>query len=87
MMQRLNPFFAQTPKMGALPTLYAASVPDVRGGDFFGPGGIELHGYPRKVGSSSRSHDEAVARRLWTVSEELTQVKYGLAPAPVSSGR
>jgi NAD(P)-dependent dehydrogenase (short-subunit alcohol dehydrogenase family) len=88
-MQRLNPIiFAQTSKMGVLPTLYAATAPDVRGGDYFGPRGLnESRGYPKKVGSSARSHDEAVARRLWTVSEELMQVKYALAPAPVPSGR
>lgn len=81
-MRRLNPIFAQSPKMGVLPTLYAATAPDVRGGDFFGPATLELRGYPKKTSSSERSHDEAVARRLWTVSEELTQVKYSFAPAP-----
>ncbi|MUG25348.1 SDR family NAD(P)-dependent oxidoreductase [Paenibacillus macerans] len=83
MMRRLNPIFAQTSKMGVLPTLYAATASDVRGGDYFGPSSLELRGYPKKVESSARSHDEAVARRLWTISEELTQVKYALAPAPV----
>lgn len=78
-MRRLNPMFAQPPKMGVLPTLYAATAPDVRGGDFFGPSILELRGYPKKVDSSASSHDEAVAQRLWTVSEELTQVKYALA--------
>ena len=88
MLKRLNPIFAQPPKMGMLPTLYAATAPDVRGGDYFGPGGLgQMRGYPRKVGSSARSHDEAVARRLWTVSEELTHVKYTFAPAEVLAGR
>ncbi|MFB5676518.1 oxidoreductase [Paenibacillus terreus] len=78
-MRRLNPMFAQPPKMGVLPTLYAATAPDVRGGDFFGPSILELRGYPKKVDASASSHDEAVARRLWAISEELTQVKYALA--------
>lgn len=78
MMRSLNPFFAQSPKMGVLPTLYAATAPGVRGGDYYGPTSLELRGYPKKVVSSASSHDEAVARRLWTVSEELTQVKYTL---------
>jgi len=81
MMRSLNPIFAQNPKMGVLPTLYAATAPDVQGGEYFGPMTLELRGYPKKVVSSPRSHDEAVARRLWTVSEELTQVKYAFAPA------
>ena len=33
--------------MGALPTLYAATAPDVNGGDYFGPDGfMEARGYP-----------------------------------------
>ncbi len=88
MLRFMTRIFAQSAKMGALPTLYAATAPDVQGGDFFGPGGLnESRGYPKKVASSASSHDEAVAQRLWTVSEELTQVKYALAPAPVLSGQ
>lgn len=76
-LQRLNPLIAQTTAMGALPTLYAATALDVHSGDFIGPGGfLELRGYPRKIKSSARSHDEAVARRLWAVSNDLTQVKF-----------
>lgn len=77
MVQILNPFLGQKPEMGALPALYAATAPDVQGGDYYGPGGWqELGGYPIKVQSSARSHDMAVAARLWTVSEELTGVRY-----------
>jgi NAD(P)-dependent dehydrogenase (short-subunit alcohol dehydrogenase family) len=79
-LQLLNPIIAQTTDMGALPILYAATATEVRGGDYVGPGGfMELRGYPRKVKSSVRSHDEATARRLWSISEHLTQVKYHLA--------
>ena len=82
--ERLNPLFAQTTAMGVLPTLYAAVAPDVRGGEYFGPDGfMEMRGYPTKVGSNQRSHDEAVAQRLWKVSEDLTQVHYQLATAGV----
>jgi NAD(P)-dependent dehydrogenase (short-subunit alcohol dehydrogenase family) len=73
----LNPFIAQKPEMGALPALYAATSPDVQGGDFYSPGGWqELRGYPRKVRSSDSSYDCAVAAKLWTVSEELTGIRY-----------
>lgn len=73
----LNPLVAQKPEMGALPTLYAATAPDVQGGDYYGPDGWqEFRGYPAKVQSSDRSHDTAVAAKLWTVSEELTNVRY-----------
>jgi len=77
MVRVLNPFIAQKPKMGALPTLYAATAPDVKGGDYYGPRGWqELRGYPTKVRSSASSYDTAVAAKLWTVSEELTGVRY-----------
>jgi NAD(P)-dependent dehydrogenase (short-subunit alcohol dehydrogenase family) len=73
----LNPIVAMKPPQGALPTLYAATDPAVKGGEYFGPGGLfEMRGYPKKVRSNKRSHDEAVARRLWSVSEELTGVRY-----------
>jgi hypothetical protein len=63
--------------MGALPTLYAATAPNVQGGDYYGPDGfLELRGHPTKVQSSGRSYDEVVAAKLWTVSEELTGVRY-----------
>jgi len=75
----LNRFFAQTPDMGALPTLRAATAPDVQGGDYYGPSKrMEMVGYPVKVGSNGRSHDTAVAAELWTVSEEMTGVQYNL---------
>ncbi|MBN1887295.1 MAG: SDR family oxidoreductase [Thermoflexales bacterium] len=77
MVQMLSPFIGQMPKMGALPALYAATAPDVRGGDYYGPGGWRgLRGYPTKVRSSDSSYDTAVAAKLWTVSEELTGVRY-----------
>jgi NAD(P)-dependent dehydrogenase (short-subunit alcohol dehydrogenase family) len=76
-MQFVDRLFGQTTAMGALPTLYAATAPDVRGGDYVGPGGLRgMRGYPQKAESNERSHDEAAARQLWAVSEELTQVKY-----------
>jgi NAD(P)-dependent dehydrogenase (short-subunit alcohol dehydrogenase family) len=82
--QRLNPIFAQTTDMGALPTLYAATAPDVHGGEYFGPDGLfEMRGYPKKVTSNARSHDELVARRLWAISEDLTHVVYPLEAVTV----
>ena len=77
MVRMLNPFIAQKPEMGALPALYAATALEVQGSDYYGPRGWqELRGYPVKVKSSASSHDTAVAAKLWTVSEELTGVRY-----------
>ena len=74
----LNPVLGQKPEMGALPTLYAAIAPDVEGGDYYGPQGLfESRGYPTRVSSNARSHDTAVAARLWSVSEKLTGVHFG----------
>ncbi|KUI36368.1 short-chain dehydrogenase [Mycobacterium sp. IS-1496] len=68
---------AQSAEMGALPTLRAATDPDVRGGQYFGPDGIgEQRGHPKLVQSNARSYDEAAQRRLWSVSEELTGVTF-----------
>jgi NAD(P)-dependent dehydrogenase (short-subunit alcohol dehydrogenase family) len=72
-----NLFLAQSDEMGALPTLYAATAPGVEGGDFIGPDGVGgARGHPTKVGCSGAARNEADARRLWEVSEELTGVIY-----------
>jgi NAD(P)-dependent dehydrogenase (short-subunit alcohol dehydrogenase family) len=79
-----NKVFAQSSAMGALPTLYAATVPDIPPAAFVGPDGLgEQRGHPKLVGSSGRSKDEVAAARLWTESERLTGVTYAFdAPSP-----
>jgi NAD(P)-dependent dehydrogenase (short-subunit alcohol dehydrogenase family) len=67
----------QSEAQGALPQLYAATAPEVRGGEYFGPNGIaENRGYPKKVDSTAASKDTDTAAQLWTLSEELTGVTY-----------
>lgn len=67
----------QPAAMGALPTLRAACDGGVTGGEYFGPRGLgQQRGYPTMVASSARSHDAALARRLWEVSEKLTGVTF-----------
>jgi len=76
-MRLATSIFAQPAAMGALPYLYAATAPDVTGGDYIGPGGpMEMRGYPAKVGCTPPAKDEKTAARLWTVSEALTGVSY-----------
>lgn len=70
-----NLLFAQSARMGALPTAYAATHPDMTGGEYVGPTN-GWRGYPSKVKSSRASHSEEDAQRLWTISEELTGVTY-----------
>jgi NAD(P)-dependent dehydrogenase (short-subunit alcohol dehydrogenase family) len=69
--------FSQPAAMGALPILRAATDPDVLGGQYYGPGGpFGARGYPKLAESSAQSHDTAIQRRLWTVSEALTGVTF-----------
>lgn len=71
-----NRFFAQDDRAGALPTLYAATA-DLPGASYVGPDGIaEMRGGPTLVGRTAAASDPEVARRLWTVSEELTKVTF-----------
>jgi NAD(P)-dependent dehydrogenase (short-subunit alcohol dehydrogenase family) len=72
----VNSLAGQSPRMGALPTLYAATASDVQGGEYYGPRGLQVWGYPTRVRSNKRSYDMTVAGRLWAISEELTGVQY-----------
>lgn len=73
----LNPFFAQKPHMGALPTLRAATDLKAVSGEYYGPDGRrEIKGYPVTVQSNELSHDKNIAQKLWDVSEQLTGIKY-----------
>jgi len=77
LMMFFNFFFAQTPPMGALPTLRAATDSLAKGGDYFGPKGFyEMRGYPIRVGTTEAARNEPDARRLWEVSEKLTGVSF-----------
>lgn len=64
---------------GALPQIRASVDPDVKGGEYYGPDGFrEMRGSPVLVQSNAASHNETDAKKLWEVSEELTQIKYNL---------
>jgi NAD(P)-dependent dehydrogenase (short-subunit alcohol dehydrogenase family) len=77
-----NRVVAQSAEMGALPTLYAATVPDLPSGTFVGPDGLaEQRGYPHVVSAAGKAYDETAWGRLWEISEELTGVRYEF-PAP-----
>jgi len=68
---------AQPADRGALPTLYAATHPDLCGGEYIGPDGPgNTKGYPVLNNDPSKLFDQALATRLWEVSEELTGVRY-----------
>ena len=69
--------FAPSAAQGALPSLYAATVPAVRGSQYLGPGGFfGMRGLPTQVKPPRQALDLDTAQRLWAVSEELTGVRY-----------
>ncbi|MEV0386103.1 oxidoreductase [Nonomuraea sp. NPDC050643] len=69
-LQPLVRLVLKSPARGALSSLYAATSPALRGGEFVGPK-LKL------ITPSSRSvRSEEVAERLWEVSAELTGVRF-----------
>lgn len=75
----LNPLLAMRPPQGALPTLRAATDPDARAGEYFGPRRFfEMNGPPERARINRRARDLEVAARLWQVSEQLTGVHFDL---------
>ena len=78
---------AQPADPGALPQLYAATAPDVRGGQFFGPRGPgEMRGPVTEVMPSDRARDVTTAQRLWAISEDLTHVAFEMLPVSEVGG-
>lgn len=74
---RFGGAFIQATEDGAMPSVRAAVDPDAVGGDYYGPGGFATFTGPAtKQRSSRRSHDEAVAIRLWERCEQLTAVHW-----------
>ncbi|RBM20454.1 SDR family oxidoreductase [Streptomyces sp. PT12] len=68
---------AGTVESAALPALLAATGPDARGGEFYGPNArSHLRGAPalRELWPPLRDMDEA--RRVWEVSEELVGARF-----------
>ncbi|KAL4176804.1 hypothetical protein KRP22_001745 [Phytophthora ramorum] len=70
------PLYQDAPT-GALPTLYAATGPDVEGSDFYGPGNyFETWGLPKRVQAKATAHDKTAAQNLWEESERLAKLKF-----------
>ncbi|MPY63337.1 oxidoreductase [Streptomyces spongiae] len=71
-----NRYFAQSADSGALPTLYAATAPDVQPDSFTGPALLGWRGAPAKSWRASWTLNDRAAQRLWEESERLTGVAY-----------
>jgi NAD(P)-dependent dehydrogenase (short-subunit alcohol dehydrogenase family) len=68
---------AQSAAMGALPTLYAATLPGLAPGSYVGPSGfMEQRGHPTLVTPRDTARDESVAAALWTRSEDLIGLRF-----------
>jgi NAD(P)-dependent dehydrogenase (short-subunit alcohol dehydrogenase family) len=73
----LRRYSTQPAEMGALPQLYAATMPDVVRADYWGPDGpFEFHGGPARASVSRAARDRVAGERLWTLSERLTGVSW-----------
>ena len=71
---------SQSATQAARSVLRAATDPNVRGGELYGPGGrLGMKGPPVLLPPKPIATDEAIARRLWSACEELTGVRY---PSP-----
>ncbi|MER6465108.1 oxidoreductase [Streptomyces sp. NPDC001228] len=78
-----NLVVAQDDRAGALPTLYAATQ-DLPGASYVGPDGMGgMRGAPALAGRSPAASDPVAARRLWTLSEEMTGVTWPLGAGAV----
>ena len=66
-----------SPRKGACAGLRAATDPSAEGGSYFGPRGLMgISGAPVIAIPSNFSRNEAHAKKLWEISENLTGVKY-----------
>ena len=75
-MSASNKYMAQSSFEGSWSTLFAITE-DIPGNSFVGPTGFgQTKGSPGLVSRSKRAQDMNVAKRLWDLSEELTQTTY-----------
>lgn len=69
--------FCGTPEEGAMPSIRAATDPNAKGGEYYGPANfLSFRGPPVKEKLIRRVQDKAVAEKLWLESERLTGAKY-----------
>jgi len=71
------PFLFQPSAQGALPTLYAATSPDAKGGAYYGPNKMgETRGFPAIAKIPAQALDVNVSLKLWEVSQVLAKVEF-----------
>ena len=65
----MNPMF-QSAKMGALPQIAAAALPNAKGGEQYGPK-FNFRGFPKICRNAPKALNQNSRRRLWNISEKL----------------
>lgn len=72
--ERLGEFME--PWQGALSILYAAVSDQAEGGHLYEPENGGYRGYPAVAGIQENALDEALAKKLWNLAEEITRVTF-----------
>jgi len=76
-MRRFLPFLFQPQSQGALPTLFASTSPEAKGGLYYGPNKMsETRGFPAIAKVPEQANDLAVAQKLWEVTQKLAKVQF-----------
>ena len=78
--RRATAILGSSPRAGARPEVFAATSPDVAGGELIGPR-FFIRGPARQVSLSAAAKDPVAASWLWAESVRLT----GVEPRPVAS--
>jgi NAD(P)-dependent dehydrogenase (short-subunit alcohol dehydrogenase family) len=75
-----EPLASQSAADGALPTLFAATSSEAKGGGYYGPDGFyELKGHVKEALIARQANDAATAAQLWDISTRLTHVTWPAA--------
>jgi NAD(P)-dependent dehydrogenase (short-subunit alcohol dehydrogenase family) len=76
-MRTFFPFLFQPSSQGALPTLYAATSPEAKGGMYYGPERMqETRGFPAVAKIPVQAEDTQVSSKLWEISKHLAKVDF-----------
>jgi hypothetical protein len=67
--------FIQSAARGALPFVRAATDPQARSGEYYGPQ-LQIWGRPVRETPSRQARDPQLAAGLWQLSEQLTGCQY-----------
>ncbi|WP_026706604.1 SDR family oxidoreductase [Flavobacterium soli] len=76
-MRTFFPFLFQPSAQGALPTLFAATAPEAKGGFYYGPNKIgETRGFPTLAKIPAQAEDIKASLKLWEISQKLVKVEF-----------